>query len=69
MDGVGLSLLRLLQKEYGNEYREGRSAEEAATAMQDVNPNLAQRTPRDAIVALKKQFKTYLDGGEPFDHK
>jgi hypothetical protein len=64
-------LLRLLQKEYGNEYREGRSAEEAAKAMQDVNPRLAQRTPRAAMVALnlKEQFRAYIDGREPFNRK
>lgn len=64
-----MSLLRLLQKEYGNEYREGRSAAEATKAMQDVNPRLAQRTPRAAMDALKKQFKTYIDGREPFNRK
>lgn len=62
-------MLRLLQKEYGNEYREGRSADEAAKAMQDVNPRLAQRTPRAAIAALKDQFKAYIDGREPFNRK
>lgn len=66
---IGLSLLRLLQKEYGNEYREGRSGEEAAKAMQNVNPHLAKRTPRAAIAALKEQFRAYIDGQEPFNHK
>jgi hypothetical protein len=62
-------LLRLLQKEYGNEYHEGRSAEEAAKAMEDVNPHLAKRTPRAAITALRDQFTAYLDGREPFNRK
>ena len=69
VDEIGLSFLRLLQKEYGNEYNERRSAEEAAKAMQDVNPRLAQRNPRAAISALKKQFKAYIDGNEPFNRK
>ncbi|KAF8151625.1 ribonuclease H-like domain-containing protein [Crassisporium funariophilum] len=69
VDEIGLSLLRLLQKEYGNEYCEGRSGEEAAMAMQNVNPYLAQRTPRAAIPALRDQFQAYLDGREPFNHK
>ena len=60
---------RLLQKEYVNEYNERRSAEEAAKAMQDVNPRLAQRDPRAAIAALKEQFKAYIDGREPFNRK
>jgi hypothetical protein len=62
-------LLHFLQKEYGNEYHEGRSAEEAAKAMQDVNPRLAQRTPRAAMAALKEQFRAYIDGKEPFNGK
>jgi len=69
IDKIGLSLLHLLQKEYGNEYREGRSGEEAAKAMQDVNPYLAKRTPRAAIAALKDQFGAYIDGKEPFNGK
>ena len=69
VDEIGLSLLRLLQKEYGNEYHEGRSADEAAKAMQDVNLRLAQRTPRAAMSALKEQFRAYIDGKEPFNRK
>ncbi|KAF8902221.1 ribonuclease H-like domain-containing protein, partial [Gymnopilus junonius] len=69
VDGIGLSLLNLLRKEYGNEYREGRSVEEAQNAMQEVNPHLAQRSPKDALAALKKQFQNYLDGREPFNRK
>lgn len=59
--------MQLLKLEYGNEYREGRSGEEAAKSMQDVNPHLARRTPRDAIFALKQQFGNYIDGKEPFN--
>jgi len=69
IDNIGLSLLRLLQKEYGNEYREGRSADEAEQAMQDVNPRLAQRNPKEALNALKRQFQAYLEGIEPFTRK
>lgn len=69
INGVGLSLLRLLQKEYGNEYWEGQSAEEAQKAMQDASPYLAQHTPIDAIAALKKKYQDYLDGKEPFNRK
>lgn len=69
VDGIGLSLLTLLRKEYGNEYCEGRSVEEAQNAMQEVNPHLAKRSPRDAVSALKKQFQDYLDGREPFNRK
>jgi hypothetical protein len=69
IDGVGLSLLQLLQKEYGDEHREGRSVEEARRAMEEVNPLLAQRNPKDAIAALKTQFRAYLDGTEPFTRK
>lgn len=38
-------------------------------AMQDVNPNLAARTPQYAITALKEQFKAYIDAREPFTGK
>jgi hypothetical protein len=69
VEEIGLSLLRLLQKEYGNEYREGRSVEEATKAMQDVNPHLAKRSPRAAMVATREQFKAYIDGKEPFNRK
>jgi hypothetical protein len=69
IDGVGLSLLQILQKEYGDEYREGRSVEEARRAMEEVNPRLAQHNPKDAIAALKTQFRAYLDGTEPFTRK
>ena len=62
-------MLRLLQKEYGNVYNQQRSAEEAAKAMQDINPRLAQRDPRAAIAALKEQFKAYIDGRELFKSK
>ena len=36
IDGIGLSLLKLLQKEYGDEYHPGHFVEEAMTAMKDV---------------------------------
>ena len=62
VDKIGLSLLRLLQKEYGSEYREGGLGEEAAKAMQDMNPYLAKRTPRAAITALKDQFGHWRKG-------
>jgi len=34
-----------------------------------VNPHLAQCNPMEAISALKRQFKAYLDGVEPFIRK
>ncbi|KAF8879442.1 hypothetical protein CPB84DRAFT_1852114 [Gymnopilus junonius] len=37
--------------------------------MEEVNPHLAKRSPRDAVSALKKQFQNYLDGMEPFNRK
>ena len=66
IDGIGLSLLRILKKEYGDEYREEHSVDEARQAMEKVNPHLVQRNPKEAILALKKQFRAYLDGIEPF---
>lgn len=67
--GIGLSLLKLLQREYGDEYRTGRSAEEARKAMEEINPRIAHLNPHDAISALKKQFKAYLVGVEPFTRR
>lgn len=69
VDGIGLSLLQLLKKEYGNEYREGRSIEEAQRGMKAANPRLAGRSPREGIMALKTQFQAYVDGVEPFTRK
>ncbi|KAI9510814.1 hypothetical protein F5148DRAFT_1274586 [Russula earlei] len=69
IDGIGLSLLKLLQNEYGDEYRAGRSVEEARRVMEDINPHLAKRNPREALHALKAQFRAYLAGVEPFNRK
>ncbi|KAI9432864.1 hypothetical protein F5148DRAFT_1278703 [Russula earlei] len=57
IDGIGLSLLKLLQNEYGDEYRAGRSVEEA------------RRNPHEALHALKAQFRAYLAGVELFNRK
>lgn len=57
--GNGLSLLKLLQRLYGNE-------EEAQKAIEEINSQIAQWNPHDAISALKKQFKAYLAGIKPF---
>ncbi|KAF8227168.1 hypothetical protein L208DRAFT_1366422 [Tricholoma matsutake] len=69
IDGIGVSLLKLLKKEYGDEYRAGRSVEEAKMAMKEINPHLENQNPREALQALKTQFKAYLTGAEPFDRK
>ncbi|KAF8227084.1 hypothetical protein L208DRAFT_333319 [Tricholoma matsutake] len=69
IDGIGVSLLKLLKKEYGDEYRAGRSVEEAKMAMKEINPHLENWNPREALQALKTQFKAYLTGAEPFDRK
>ncbi|KJA16151.1 hypothetical protein HYPSUDRAFT_71581 [Hypholoma sublateritium FD-334 SS-4] len=69
VDGIGLSLLQLLKREYGDEYRESRTVEEAQKGMKTANPRLAGRTPREAITALKTQFQAYVDGVEPFTRK
>lgn len=45
IDGIGVSLLKLLKKEYGDEYRPGRSVEEAKMAMKEINPHLENRNP------------------------
>jgi hypothetical protein len=45
IDGIGLSLLKLLQNEYGDEYCAGHSVEEARRAMEDINPHLAKQNP------------------------
>ena len=56
INGIGLSLFQLLQKEYGDEYHEGHLVDEARKAMEEVNPHLAQHNPKDAIFALKTEF-------------
>ncbi|KAI9439375.1 hypothetical protein F5148DRAFT_1352744 [Russula earlei] len=37
--------------------------------MEDINPHLAKRNPREALHALKAQFRAYLAGVEPFNCK
>jgi hypothetical protein len=69
IDGIGLSLLKLLQNEYGDEYCVGHSVEEARRAMEDINPHLVKRNPREALHALKTQFRGYLAGVELFNCK
>ncbi|KAJ7720009.1 hypothetical protein B0H16DRAFT_1700044 [Mycena metata] len=66
---VGLSLQQILQREYGTEYRPERTVEEAKKAMFEINPDIAHRTPTEALSALRLQLKNFLDGAEPFDHK
>ncbi|KXN85363.1 hypothetical protein AN958_01409 [Leucoagaricus sp. SymC.cos] len=66
---IGLSLLRLLQNEYGDEYRPGRTIGEAQAAMAKNNPNLAPYTPVEASKTLKSQFRAYVDGKEPFNRR
>ena len=47
----------------------GSSVEEAKMAMKEINPHFENRNPREALRALKTQFKAYLAGAEPFDRK
>ncbi|KAJ7501352.1 hypothetical protein B0H11DRAFT_2373482 [Mycena galericulata] len=64
-----LSLQKLLQREYGDEFRPGRTIEEAKKARFEINPYIANRTPTDALAALRTQLKNFLDGTAPFDRK
>ncbi|KAJ7513225.1 ribonuclease H-like domain-containing protein [Mycena galericulata] len=66
---IGLSLQKILQREYGDEFRPGRTIEEAKKAMFEINPYIANRTPTDALAALRTQLKNFLDGTTPFDRK
>ncbi|KAJ7712808.1 ribonuclease H-like domain-containing protein [Mycena metata] len=66
---VGLSLQQILQREYGTEYRPERTVEEGKKAMFEINPDIAHRTPTEALSALRLQLKNFLDGAEPFDRK
>lgn len=67
VQNIGLSLLQILQHEYGDEYRPGRTINEAKAAMQTINPYLADYTPKDAVNALKTQLQAYIEGLEPFN--
>jgi hypothetical protein len=66
---IGLSLQKILQREYGDEYRPNRTVTEAKQAMMNINPYIAHRTPADALQVLKSQLKNFLDGMAPFDRK
>ncbi|KAJ6523656.1 hypothetical protein DFH09DRAFT_1250899 [Mycena vulgaris] len=66
---VGLSLQKILQKEYGDEYRPDRTVEEAKAAMMDINPFIAHCAPADALFALCSQLKDFLNGDAPFARK
>ncbi|KAJ7727477.1 hypothetical protein B0H16DRAFT_1590626 [Mycena metata] len=37
--------------------------------MFEINPDIAHRTPTEALSALRLQLKNFLDGAEPFDRK
>ena len=69
IDGIRVSLLKLLKKEYGDEYWAGRSVEEVKMAMKEINPHLENWNPQEVLQALKTQFKAYLTSVEPFDRK
>ncbi|KAF7365997.1 hypothetical protein MVEN_00475600 [Mycena venus] len=69
IERIGLSLMKILQREYGDEYRPNRTVQQAKAVMEEINPYIAQRDPSDAIRALKTQLKGYLDGVSPFDRK
>ncbi|CAK5269492.1 unnamed protein product [Mycena citricolor] len=66
---IGEVLGKLLEIEYGNEYRPGRTIKEAKESMRKINPYLAELTPVQALAALEVQIQRYLDGDEPFDRK
>ena len=66
---VRLSLQKLLQNEYGNQYRAGRTVEDAQKAMEEVNPDLATRAPGVALSMLRLQLQGYMSGATPFDRK
>ncbi|KAK6987977.1 ribonuclease H-like domain-containing protein [Favolaschia claudopus] len=69
IERVGLSLMEILRKEYGEEYSATRTIEQARAAMEDINPHIAQRTPSEALKVLKPQLEAYLAGAEPFHRK
>ncbi|KAJ7746234.1 hypothetical protein B0H14DRAFT_3605957 [Mycena olivaceomarginata] len=69
IERIGLSLMKILQREYGKEYRPDRTVEQARTAMEEINPYIALRAPADALRALKTQLKAFLNGDAPFDRK
>ncbi|KAJ7450604.1 ribonuclease H-like domain-containing protein [Mycena latifolia] len=66
---IGLSLQKILQREYSDEFRPTRTIEEAKAAMREINPYIAHRTPSEALTAFRSQLKHFLDGAEPFDRK
>ncbi|KAJ3558474.1 hypothetical protein NP233_g11501 [Leucocoprinus birnbaumii] len=66
---IGVGLLQILQKEYGNEYRQNRTISEAQEAMKGTNPYLAPYTALEACNALQKQFKAYVNGEAPFNRR
>ncbi|CAK5276411.1 unnamed protein product [Mycena citricolor] len=66
---IGEVLGKLLEIEYGNEYRPGRTIKEAKELMREINPYLAELTLVQALATLKVQIQWYLDGDEPFNCK
>lgn len=69
IERIGVSLLGMLQNEYADEYRAGRSVADAMASLKEAGSRLAHRTPQDAMGALKKQLKAYMDGADPFMRK
>ena len=66
---AGLGLQRILKHEYGDIYVAGSGVTDPATVMKLRNPALSKYTPYEALQRLRQQFKSYIDGQNPFNHE
>ena len=67
---AGLGLQRILKHEYGDIYVAGSGVTDpASTVMKLRNPALSKYTPYEVLQCLRQQFKSYIDGQNPFNHE
>ena len=67
---VGLSLQRMLQREYGNVFERASESSDPTAEMRIRNPSLSKyHTPAQALERLRDQFKAYIRAEDPFNRK
>ncbi|KAI6014155.1 hypothetical protein BKA83DRAFT_4499755 [Pisolithus microcarpus] len=69
VERAGLALQCILRHEYGDIYEVGSSVMDPVAAMKARNPALSKYMPYDALQRLRQQFKSYLNGEDPFNRK
>ena len=67
---AGLGLQRILKHEYSDIYVAGSGVTDpASTVMKLCNPALSKYMLYEVLQRLRQQFKSYIDGQNPFNHE